>query len=110
MAGAHINTFLVDNSSKLVAYHRWDKGGAGDDVVVVANFANNKREGIEISFPRGGLWRTRFNSDWKGYGQDFSDVMSPDLTTQGDANKGAVTVGPYSLIVLSQDPGSQLLL
>jgi 1,4-alpha-glucan branching enzyme len=103
LLGAHINTFIVDNGSKLVAYHRWDKGGAGDDVVVVANFSNDKRENVEITFPQPGLWRPRFNSDWKGYGADFSDVLCPDTQTKGDANKGSISIGPYSLIIFSQD-------
>jgi 1,4-alpha-glucan branching enzyme len=106
LIGPHINVFLVDDGKKLVAYHRWYRGGAGDDVVVVVNFANSKREGEEITFPQTGLWRTRFNSDWKGYGEDFSDVTCPDVTTEGESKKGTITIGPYSLVILSQDPES----
>jgi 1,4-alpha-glucan branching enzyme len=103
LLGAHINVFMVDTNRKLLAFHRWDKGGAGDDTVIVANFSNNKYEESEINFAQPGLWRPRFNSDWNGYSDDFSDVMCPDVQADGEHNIGKVTIGPYSLIILSQD-------
>jgi 1,4-alpha-glucan branching enzyme len=40
LEGNNVNVFHVNNNDKLVAFHRWDRGGAGDDVVVLANFSN----------------------------------------------------------------------
>jgi hypothetical protein len=37
-----------------LASHRWENGGAGDDVVVVANFSNVPLPNLNIGFPRGG--------------------------------------------------------
>jgi 1,4-alpha-glucan branching enzyme len=48
--------------TKLLAFHRLDKGGPGDDVVVVANFENQPRGNYNIGFPRSGPWRLRLNS------------------------------------------------
>jgi 1,4-alpha-glucan branching enzyme len=46
----------------VIAYHRW-REGSGDDVVVVASFAETTWTGYDIGFPFPGLWRERFNSD-----------------------------------------------
>ncbi|MEM9082448.1 MAG: alpha-amylase family glycosyl hydrolase, partial [Planctomycetota bacterium] len=32
LRGQNVNVFHVNNGSKVIAYHRWDAGGAGDDV------------------------------------------------------------------------------
>lgn len=102
LLGLHINVFALDKDAKWLAYHRWDKGGAGDDVVVVVNISNDTLQNIELTFPQPGTWRPRFNSDWKGYSEDFGDSNCPELTT-GDDKKGAVTIAPYSLVIFSQD-------
>jgi len=39
LRGQHINVHHVNNAEEVIAFHRWEHGGPGDDVVVVANFA-----------------------------------------------------------------------
>jgi 1,4-alpha-glucan branching enzyme len=103
------NVFHVDSGNKTLAYHRFGSGGAGDDVVVVANFANNRRDNLNIGFPRGGRWKVRFNSGAQVYDPTFTDGDSFDT----DANPGDkdglhfnanVGIGPYSVVIFSQDP------
>jgi 1,4-alpha-glucan branching enzyme len=102
------NIFKVDDTSKLIAYHRWDQGGAGDDVVVVLNFANQGYTNYYLGLPRAGLWKVRFNSDWIGYDGYFGNWLSYDTEASGpgadslpfSANIG---IGPYTAIILSQD-------
>jgi hypothetical protein len=50
----------------------------------------------------------RFNSDWVRYEPEFSDYPSEDAITSpgekdGMACNAAVHIGPYSVIILSQD-------
>ena len=40
LRGEHIAILRADEKAKLLAFHRWHDGGPGDDVVVVANFAD----------------------------------------------------------------------
>ena len=99
--------FHVNNTDKVLAFHRWDQGGAGDDVVVIANFSSRAFAGYDIGLPRGGTWRVRFNGDATVYGSDFANTSSNDLTAQnagmhGLPYRGTVGVGPYSIVVLSQ--------
>ena len=99
----------VDESAKLVAFHRWEAGGPGDDVVVVANFSHEAREVYRIGFPRPGLWKLRLNSDWAGYSEDFADFPSHDVEAveqdcDGMKWSAEVSVGGYTALVFSQDP------
>jgi 1,4-alpha-glucan branching enzyme len=98
----------VNESDKVIAFHRWDQGGPGDDVVVVANFGNRTHQSYRIGLPREGLWRLRLNSDWQGYSDDFGNLASGDLTAApGDYDgcpcHGEVSVAPYSVLIFSQD-------
>jgi 1,4-alpha-glucan branching enzyme len=98
----HVNPF-----DKLIALHRWQEGGPGDDVVVVLNFGSRGYASYTIGFPRLGTWHVRFNSDWSGYSPDFGNHHSYD-TTAGWGSRdnmpcaGNVGLGPYTAIILSQ--------
>src|SRR5262249_2818279 len=105
-----LNVFRVDEQSKILAYHRFGSGGPGDDVIVVANFSNQPLPQLNMSFPRGGKWVVRFNSGAAVYDPSFTQGDSFDTTaTASDHDErglkftGSVGIGPYSLIVLSQD-------
>jgi 1,4-alpha-glucan branching enzyme len=108
LRGQHVNVHHTNNGAKVLAFHRWDQGGSGDDVVVVLNFTNQGYASYSIGFPRGGRWRVRFNSDWNGYSADFGNWFSYDTEAGGGASDGMpvsgnVGLGPYAAIVLSQD-------
>jgi 1,4-alpha-glucan branching enzyme len=107
LQGQNLNVFHVSDEAKVIACHRWDQGGQGDDVVVVANLANRSYDSYSIGFPREGLWKVRFNSDWNGYSPDFGNQLSYDTTAaQPGADNmpfsGNVGIGPYTAITLSQ--------
>jgi 1,4-alpha-glucan branching enzyme len=108
LCGHGVNVHHVNEADKVIAFHRWDAGGPGDDVVVLANFANRAYDSYRIGLPRGGLWRVRFNSDWNGYSPAFTNHTSFDLAAgdpgaDGMAFAGSVGLGPYTALVLSQD-------
>jgi len=42
--------FHVNDAGKVVAFHRWDRGGMGDDVVVVINMANQSYGSYSLAF------------------------------------------------------------
>jgi 1,4-alpha-glucan branching enzyme len=110
LRGENCNVFHVNNAAKVVAFHRFDQGGPGDDVVVLANFADTGYASYQIGLPRPGLWRVRFNSDWSGYDPSFGDWASYDVAASGPPHdglawSGQAGVGPYTAIILSQDSG-----
>ena len=108
LRGQHINVHHVNNTDKVIAFHRWENGGLGDDVVIVANFGNRSYESYSLGFPRAGYWRVRFNSDWQGYSADFGSQLGYHTFASGESRDGMlfqanVGVGPYSVLILSQD-------
>src|SRR3989337_936726 len=58
LCGQNIHIYHFDDEAKLIAFHRWDKQGPTDSVVVVVNMMNQNRDGYVIGFPRAGLWKT----------------------------------------------------
>jgi 1,4-alpha-glucan branching enzyme len=104
----HINVFHVNNTDKLIAFHRWENGGPGDDVLVVANFADRSYSSYHLGMPRSGMWRVRFNSDWQGYSPDFGSHLGYDTLAGGGPRdnlpfEADIGIGPYSVLILSQD-------
>ncbi len=110
LRGQHVNVFHVNNNDKVIAFHRWENGGAGDDTIVVINFGNRTYNSYSIGFPRGGIWWVRFNSDWNGYDASFGNFGGYTTTAgQTDLNdpdampcRGNVGIAPYSALILSQ--------
>jgi len=107
LCGQQTQVFHLDDERKVLAFHRWDQGGPADDVVVVANFLHEAQVGSVIGFPAAGTWKLRFNSDWEGYNDDFSNHPSTDVVAEaGDCDglpwHAAVSIGPYSVLIFSQ--------
>jgi 1,4-alpha-glucan branching enzyme len=106
LRGQNVNVFHTGDD-RVIALHRWENGGAGDDVIVVANFSSRGFEHYRIGFPRPGQWWVRFNSDWSGYSPDFGNFFSYDTVADasglhGMPYSGSIGIGPYSAIILSQ--------
>jgi 1,4-alpha-glucan branching enzyme len=107
LCGRGINVQRIDESLKLLAYHRWDQGGPGDDVVVVVNLRHLPVPAYRLGFPHGGTWRLRLNTDWQGYSGDFGNFRSSDVEAEpGDYDglrfSAEVAIGPYTALVFSQ--------
>jgi 1,4-alpha-glucan branching enzyme len=111
LMGPFSSVYHVNDQDKVIAFHRWAEGGPKDDVVVVASFTHRTiTDGYRIGLPRAGSWRVRFNSDWKGYSPDFSDVSNPDGEVLAEKNgldglpfSGVVSLPPYGMLILSQE-------
>jgi 1,4-alpha-glucan branching enzyme len=97
--------FHVHDGNKVLAYRRW--GGADDDVVVVANFANRRYTRYDIGLPKGGTWRVRVNTDDLKYSTDFGGSSSADIQAlsqprDGQPFTGPVALGAYSVVILTR--------
>ncbi|HEX2211351.1 MAG TPA: alpha-amylase family glycosyl hydrolase [Longimicrobium sp.] len=108
LRGPNVSVHHVNDGDKAVAFHRWLDGGPGDDVVVIANFANRAYDEYRVGVPRDGEWKVRFNSDWNGYSPDFGNHHSwhaeaEDIPRDGMPWSIGVGLGPYTALILSQD-------
>jgi 1,4-alpha-glucan branching enzyme len=108
LRGRGVRVHHVDTGARVLAWHRWQQGGPRDDVVVVASFSAEPRGDQRVGVPRAGCWRVRFNADWEGYDPEFQTVEAFDADAapgpwDGMDHSIGVSVGPWSVLVLSQD-------
>lgn len=108
LSGQNVNVHHIDRGNKVIAFHRWDQGGSGDDVIVVLNFSSRTFGNYTVGLPRSGNWRVRCNSDWNGYDASFGNTAGSDTTASGAPYdsmpcSGNIGFGPYSALILSQD-------
>jgi 1,4-alpha-glucan branching enzyme len=98
----NFNLMHLNEKDKVLAYHRWDIGAPGDDVMVVINFANRSYDNYWVNFPNNGVWKARFNSNWQGYSDDFENIGLSEVNVEN--NSGKLSLGSYSVLIFSQDP------
>jgi 1,4-alpha-glucan branching enzyme len=108
LCGQNIGIYHFNIETKLIAFHRSDKQGPKDSVVVVVNMMNQNRDGYVIGFPRVGLWKTRFNSDSYVYDPNFANYPAPDVETRAEKTDGLpccgeIGIGPYIVVIFLQD-------
>jgi 1,4-alpha-glucan branching enzyme len=108
LCGQNIHLYHFDDGAKLIVFHRWDKQGPTDSVIVVVNMMDQSRDGYVIGFPRAGLWKTRFNSDSYNYSLNFANHPVPDVEAYKEKinslpYSGKISIGPYTAVIFSQD-------
>jgi len=50
LCGQFTQVYHLNNERKVIAFHRWDKRGAADDVVIVANFFHEAQDNTSSAF------------------------------------------------------------
>ena len=108
LGSPHTTVIRVDDDRLVLAYHRWSRGGPGDDVLVVVNLSTHAATHYRLGVPRAGRWRLRLNTDAAVFAPDFGAVHAGDLETRPEHWDGYpqcvdVALGPYSALVYSQD-------
>ncbi|QDU21253.1 1,4-alpha-glucan branching enzyme GlgB [Urbifossiella limnaea] len=104
LTGQHIHVSHVHDDMNMLAFRRWADGGPGDDVMIVANFHREPREGYTVGFPAAGTWKLLLNSDWAGYSELFTGYASADVVAEpgeydGQPAHGTFGIGPYSVLI-----------
>ena len=119
LIGSGFHAFHQNQADNVLAYHRWFLPDDGSHVVVVVNLSHMAHEKYSLGFPVPGLWKVRFNSDWNGYSTIFGNSRCENVlaVATGDASgrvepgrlrdglpaEGAISIGPYSALILSPD-------
>lgn len=109
LTGRQTEILYLNEEENIIAFSRKDQGGSKDTTVIVINFANKEQKDFIIPFPEAGLWKVRFNSDWKGYDPEFHDNFAYDTETlnpnadENGAFHARVSMAPYNAIIYSLD-------
>ncbi len=82
----NVRAFYSSDRDRVIAFHRW-REQTGDDVIVVASFAETTWSGYRIGFPYPGRWQERFNSDL------YDHFPNPQVS----GNDGAIVAGASGL-------------
>ena len=102
LLGQHTAIFHQDDNNGVIGYHRWQDGGPGDDVLVVANISDHDFTTYQLTLPRSGAWKVRFNSTWSGYSSDFANVSIEHITTD-DQSLATISLPAYTVLIVSQE-------
>lgn len=103
LLGQNCAIFHHNDHDKVLGYHRWQHGGAGDDTLVLVNFAGGNFSEYIVHLPLSGTWYIRFNSAWSGYSEQFGDYVVEAVTTD-PTGMATISLPPHVVLVLSQDP------
>ncbi|MCO8123151.1 alpha-amylase family glycosyl hydrolase [Stieleria sp. TO1_6] len=109
LTGQSVDVFHFNQSGKVIGYRRSERGGPGDDVVVIVNFANQLYEQYQFGLPAAGTWVRRFSSDRTAYSDDFGGAASGTINANESPYDnqpycGVVHLPPYTALIYSQDP------
>jgi len=102
LLGQHTAIFHQDDNNGVIGYHRWQDGGPGDDVLVVANISDQDFTTYQLTLPRSGAWKVRFNSTWNGYSSDFANLSIEHITTD-DQSLATISLPAYTVLIVSQE-------
>lgn len=108
LRGDHVRVHHRNDHDKVLAYVRWGFAEPRDETVIAANFSGREHHRYRIGVPREGLWRVRFNSDWRGYSDDFGNAPAYDTWAEahpydGYAHSIETALGAHAVVILSQD-------
>lgn len=107
LSGQQINVSHINNTDKIIAFHRWHHGGSGDDVVIICNFSSQNVSNYRLGIPKKGRWRLRLNSDSRFYDNEFNEFPAYDIQAQSGNYDGLnayadISIGSYSCLIYSQ--------
>ena len=100
LRGQETEILHLNQETKILAYKRINPGDDQQPVLVVLNFSNQDYEDYGIGIEQALDWKLRFNSSWKGYDDDFSEMEVNGMDTEekmtDDKNwTGAINIPAY---------------
>ena len=77
LKGQHTEIIHFNQENKILAYKRTMDGA--QPALIILNFGNNDFEDYGIGIEADKNWKIKFNSTWKGYDKDFSELPVEDI-------------------------------
>ena len=89
-----IRVLMQDENCRVLMYQRGDENE--QPVIVLINFSNYKWKNYTLPLPYGD-WQIKFNSSWKGYSSDFSE-LELDRVNAGMQ----ITLPPHLVLIMTK--------
>ena len=74
LKGQYTKVLHFNQENKVLAYARATKEDFTDSTIVLLNLSNNSYEHYSFGVPFANEYQLAFNSDWKGYDEEFTDM------------------------------------
>jgi 1,4-alpha-glucan branching enzyme len=111
LRGDNVHAFYQSDADRVLAYHRWLEG-TGQDVIVVASFAESTRQGYNLGFPAAGFWAEVFNSDvydhWVNpwVAGNGGGIHADGKPLHGFAASASIVIPANSVVVFTRGPAN----
>ncbi|CAM4288352.1 alpha-amylase family glycosyl hydrolase [Zobellia nedashkovskayae] len=107
LRGQQIEIIHFNQDTKILAYVRSRDVDDNEPVLVILNFGDKAFEEYGIGVAKDAEWKLRFNSTWKGYDEDFSelDVEGMEKVEEPTDEKpftGQVTIPAYAALIYTK--------
>jgi len=107
LKGNNVNVYYVNDTDKIMAYHRYQNGGEGDDVIIIVNNSGTAKYNYSVGMPRDGVWYCLCDSDWRVYDAGYGNIGKQEVTAAGGGLHGlpyqaSFDIPAYSFLVYSQ--------
>ncbi|WP_446051637.1 alpha-amylase family glycosyl hydrolase [Zobellia laminariae] len=107
LRGQQIEIVHFNQDTKILAYVRSTDGDDNEPVLVVLNFGNKPFEEYGIGVAQDAEWKLRFNSTWKGYDEDFSELAVEGMEkveepTDEKPFTGQITIPAYAALIYTK--------
>ena len=106
LTGQDINVFHLNDTDKVVAWCRGYGGDPANEVIVVANFTCEPKQGYWLDFPSPGTWALRLNSGAAEYSDDFAQadaaIQPPEGIETGETASVEIAIPPYAVLIYSR--------
>ncbi|MFI2744276.1 alpha-amylase family glycosyl hydrolase [Zhouia sp. PK063] len=104
LTSQQIEIVHFNQENKIVAYKRTLRSEPAHPVLIILNFCNKDYEHYGIGISEEANYKLIFNSSWKGYDKDFSDVEvnSPEKAAQETDEKpftGFMNIPAYAALI-----------
>eukprot|EP00045_Choanoeca_perplexa_P002355 m.24067 g.24067 ORF g.24067 m.24067 type:complete len:889 (+) comp11470_c0_seq3:91-2757(+) len=98
LTGLNVRVHHMNKADRVFAYHRWSKGGPGDDVQIIVNASNKTFKKYRIGVPRSGEWNLKCTTADSHYSSVYSSQDDP-LTATATASPDPRDGYPFSVVL-----------
>lgn len=108
LKGQYTKVIHFDNDNKILAYARSANEDFSNSTVVLLNLSNQAFENFTFGVPYANGYHLAFNSDWKGYDEEFTDMIVESVAVlnedfNGEPLKVITNLPAYTALILTPD-------